>query len=101
MTRRLVFGREHALARILLTIICLALALLLAPAAEAQSRLPEFLAKMAPGELVLGADRFGPPEGQPPFAPVMAGSRLVGYAFVNSDWVNSTGYSGRPIQVLV
>ncbi|MDR3530057.1 MAG: 4Fe-4S binding protein [Rhodopila sp.] len=30
-----------------------------------------------------------------------AGTRLVGYAFVNADWVNSTGYSGQPIQVLV
>ena len=27
--------------------------------------------------------------------------KLVGYAFVNADWVNSTGYSGQPIQILV
>jgi NosR/NirI family nitrous oxide reductase transcriptional regulator len=32
---------------------------------------------------------------------VFAGERLVGYAFVNADWVNSTGYSGQPIQILV
>jgi hypothetical protein len=32
---------------------------------------------------------------------VLAGERTVGYAFVNSDWVNSTGYSGKPIEILV
>ena len=25
----------------------------------------------------------------------------LGYAFVNADWVNSIGYSGQPIQILV
>ncbi len=34
-------------------------------------------------------------------AKVFAGDKLVGYAFVNADWVNSTGYSGQPIQILV
>ncbi len=34
-------------------------------------------------------------------AKVFAGQKLVGYAFVNADWVNSTGYSGQPIQILV
>ncbi len=32
---------------------------------------------------------------------MFAGKKLVGYAFVNADWVNSTGYSGQPIQILV
>ncbi|MGP8122872.1 MAG: 4Fe-4S binding protein [Xanthobacteraceae bacterium] len=32
---------------------------------------------------------------------VFAGDRLAGYAFVNADWVNSTGYSGQPIEILV
>ena len=41
------------------------------------------------------------PQGSPPVAKVFAGERLVGYAFVNADWVNSTGYSGQPIQILV
>src|SRR5208337_548490 len=45
--------------------------------------------------------RLRPPEGNPPVAKVFAGKKLVGYAFVNADWVNSTGYSGQPIQILV
>lgn len=77
-------------------VLCLA-----ARPAGAQSRLAEFLAGVPVAEIVPGADRFGPPEGQPPVAPVLAGSRLLGYAYVNADWVNSTGYSGRPIQILV
>ena len=52
-------------------------------------------------ELIPGADHYGPPQGNPPVAKVFAGQKLVGYAFVNADWVNSTGYSGQPIQILV
>ncbi len=69
--------------------------------ASAQSRLPEFLAKVSPGDLVPGAERFAAPVGTPPVATALAGERTVGYAFVNSDWVNSTGYSGKPIDILV
>jgi NosR/NirI family transcriptional regulator, nitrous oxide reductase regulator len=69
--------------------------------ASAQSRLPEFLANVSPGDLVSGADRFAAPVGNPPVAAMLAGERTVGYAFVNSDWVNSTGYSGKPIEILV
>ena len=39
--------------------------------------------------------------GNPPVAAVSAGDRTGGYAFVNADWVNSIGYSGQPIQILV
>ena len=34
-------------------------------------------------------------------APVLEGDKLLGYAYLNSDFVNTTGYSGRPIHVLV
>ena len=69
--------------------------------ASAQSRLAEFLHDVPAGELVPGADRYAAPQGSPPVAQVLSGDRLVGYAFVNADWVNSTGYSGKPIQILV
>jgi NosR/NirI family nitrous oxide reductase transcriptional regulator len=67
----------------------------------AESRLAEFLAQAPASEIVPGADRYGPPEGAPPFVRAFAGDKLVGYAFVNADWVNSTGYSGQPIQILL
>jgi NosR/NirI family nitrous oxide reductase transcriptional regulator len=67
----------------------------------AESHLADFLAKAPPAEIVPGADRYGSPEGSPPFVRAFAGEKLVGYAFVNADWVNSTGYSGQPIEILV
>ena len=80
----------------------LVLALLTPPAAaQSQSRLAEFLSAVTPAEIVPGADRFGPVEGQPALAQAFAGQKLIGYVYVNSDWVNSTGYSGKPIQILV
>ena len=64
-------------------------------------KLAEFLAKIAPSDLVAGADRIGTPDGTPPVAPVFKGGQLIGYAYLNSDVVDSTGYSGKPIHVLV
>ena len=85
---------------------CLALSLLYlaaggGPCFAGDSRLTEFIAQAPAAELVPGADHYGPPQGAPPVAKVFAGERLAGYAFVNADWVNSTGYSGQPIEILV
>jgi NosR/NirI family nitrous oxide reductase transcriptional regulator len=77
------------------------LLLALVSGARADSRLAEFLGTIAPNELVEGADRFGAPEGQPPLAPVLQGDRLLGFAYLNSDVVDATGYSGKPIHILV
>ncbi len=71
------------------------------PSLAAESHLAAFLAKAPPAEIAPLADRYGRPEGSPPFVRAFAGDKLVGYAFVNADWVNSTGYSGQPIEILV
>lgn len=47
------------------------------------------------------ADRFGEVEGDPPAAPVYAGDRLLGYAFLTGNIVRIPAYSGRPVNVLV
>ena len=70
-------------------------------AADAQSRLAQFLPKLAPGEIFPGADRFGAIEGKPPTATVFTSGRPVGYVFLNSDIVNAAGYSGKPIDIVV
>ncbi len=79
-------------------------AILLALGFAAQSaqaaRLDEFLPKVAPGELFTGADRFGEPVGEPPIVPVYKGEELAGYAFLNADFTNATGYSGKPIHIV-
>jgi NosR/NirI family nitrous oxide reductase transcriptional regulator len=66
-----------------------------------ESQLAKYLTQVPASELAPGADRFGPVEGSPPVAKIFAGERLLGYAFVNADWVNSTGYSGQPIEILL
>ena len=47
------------------------------------------------------ADRLGPVQDAPRVAPAYSGEQLVGYVYLNSDHVNSVGYSGRPIHILV
>ncbi len=67
----------------------------------AAADLGRFLDKIEPTEIFPGADRLGPPEGDPPVAAAYKGNERVGYVFLNSDFVNSTGYSGKPIRILV
>jgi NosR/NirI family nitrous oxide reductase transcriptional regulator len=81
--------------------LALLVALLLCRSAVAESRLQEFLAKVQPSELVDGADRFGPAEGTPPTAPIFKGNQLLGLVYLNSDVVDATGYSGKPIRILI
>jgi NosR/NirI family nitrous oxide reductase transcriptional regulator len=69
--------------------------------AAAQTRLPEFLQQIQSAEIFPQSTRFGPIEGSPPSAAVFAGDRLLGYVYLNSDVVNSTGYSGKPINIVV
>lgn len=45
-------------------------------------------------------NRCSPAERSPSVAKIFSGDGTVSYAFVNADWVNSTGYSALPIRVL-
>jgi NosR/NirI family nitrous oxide reductase transcriptional regulator len=67
----------------------------------AAGRVQEFLPKTQPAEFFQGADRFGAPQGDPPLVPVQQGDRLLGYVYLNSDVTGATGYSGKPINLLV
>jgi NosR/NirI family nitrous oxide reductase transcriptional regulator len=73
----------------------------LAGEACAAGRLSDYLAKAEPAELVAGADRFGPLQGDPAIAPAYKGDQLLGFVYLNSDFANATGYSGKPIQLLI
>lgn len=78
-----------------------AAALLFAATAMAAGRLQEFLPKVQAGDVFAGADRFGPMRGDPPLAPAYRGEQLLGFVYLNSDFANATGYSGKPIHMLV
>ena len=82
----------------------LLLALLLAGvahSARAAVDLGSALATVDPGDLVPGADRFGPVEGTPPRAQALEGSTPRGHVFLNTDVVGAVGYSGKPIHLLI
>ena len=69
--------------------------------ARAAGRLSEYLGKAEPAELVAGANRFGPPQGDPAIVPALKDDQLLGFVYLNSDFANATGYSGKPIHLLV
>jgi len=72
-----------------------------ARAQDATPLLDSFLAKTPAAEVFPGADRFGPVQGSPPVAPAYQGQERVGFVYLTSDFVDTAGYSGKPIRVLV
>lgn len=73
---------------------------LAAGAPVAAANLDRYVGQVSAADLVPGADRLGDLQGDPPVAPAYAGDTVVGYVFLNSDFTNATGYSGRPIDIL-
>ena len=51
--------------------------------------------------LMPGATELGPLEGDPPAAPAYRDGELLGYVFSTRQVVDSTGFSGKPLDVLV
>ena len=77
------------------------LALCAADAASARSRLTEFTVSLPAQDVFPGATRFGDPQGDPPIVPAFAGDQLLGYVYLNSDFTVATGYSGKPVNMLI
>lgn len=88
-----------------LRLLLLALSLLLALPALAQTSsrpvLERLLPLVAAADLVPGADGYGPLREDLAVAPVLSGGATVAWVFVTSDFVGTTGYSGKPIHTLV
>ena len=83
-----------------LLFVFLALALAGFPAA-ARTVLDDLLPGIAAADLVPGADSFGQPRTDLAVVPVLKGGETLAWAFVTSDFVGTTGYSGKPIHTLV
>ena len=81
--------------------LLLALVLLLPLPAAAESVLENLLPKVTASDLVEGAEGFGPIRDDAPAVPVLKGGETIGWAFVTSDFVSTTGYSGKPIHTMV
>ncbi|MFD3191483.1 4Fe-4S binding protein [Sedimentitalea sp. HM32M-2] len=80
---------------------CLVLLLLILPPGIARAdSLASFLPDLDPARMVEGADGFGAIREDVPVAPVLKGGETVAWAFLTSDFVGTTGYSGKPIHVV-
>ena len=75
--------------------------LLVVSAAHAASELPRFIDAINPQEIFPGADRLGSATGDPLVAPAYQQGEQLGFVFLTSDFMNTTGYSGKPIHQLV
>jgi NosR/NirI family nitrous oxide reductase transcriptional regulator len=69
--------------------------------ARAAGRLNDYIGKAEPADLVPGANRFGPLQGDPAIAPAYKDNQPLGFVYLNSDFANAIGYSGKPIQLLI
>ena len=86
--------------RLVLALAWLALAASPVAAQSDPPLLGEFLARVPAPDLVDGAEAYGPMRDDIAAAPLLRGGETIGYAFLNSDIVGATGYSGRPIHIL-
>ncbi|MHA3980096.1 4Fe-4S binding protein [Halovulum sp. GXIMD14794] len=72
-----------------------------AAAQPSNSILSRYLTDIAPADLVEGADAWGAIRQDVPVAPVLSDGEEIGFVFVTSDFVGTTGYSGKPIHTMV
>ena len=63
--------------------------------------LQEFTSKVPATEFFPDATGYGAIQEQPPLVPVLKGEETIGYVFLNSDYVPSGGYSGKPIHIMI
>ncbi len=78
--------------------------LLLTAPLQAQGNSPQilhFTQQIAASDFVEGATSYGPLNETAPVVPILKDEELLGYAFITSDFVGTTGYSGKPIHVMV
>ena len=83
-------------------IVALGLALCavsLAPERASAETLASFLPQLKPADFAPGADAFGPVQQDVAVAPVLKGGETIAWIFLTSDFVDTTGYSGKPIYV--
>ncbi|MFN3954700.1 MAG: 4Fe-4S binding protein [Pararhodobacter sp.] len=73
----------------------------LALSAQSSAHLPRFMAEFPAGALVEGATGYGEMRADLPVAPVLRGGERIGWAFITSDFVGTTGYSGKPIHTMI
>jgi len=69
--------------------------------AWSDTQLPRFLKKLVPGDLNPLADAFGSVREDVPAVAILSDGQTIGWAFLTSDFVETGGYSGKPIHIVV
>ena len=77
------------------------LALLLISISTQASELPRFLDSIQASKIFPGADHLGAVTEKPIVAPAYKNKEQIGFVFLTSDYVNTTGYSGKPLHQLI
>ncbi|WP_310620585.1 4Fe-4S binding protein [Flexibacterium corallicola] len=88
----------------LVAVTFMAVAVLHSANAQAQSQssfLARFLPQIAPSLIVEGSDAYGSIRPDIPVAPLLKGDKQIGWVWITSDFVGTTGYSGKPIHTMV
>lgn len=80
--------------------VCATILLWGAPVA-AETVLSKYLPDIDISQFVEGADAFGAIRDDIPVVEVLHGSERIGWAYITSDFVSTTGYSGKPIHTMV
>ena len=86
---------------VVLLLLVLVVQLCLSPGGLAADNLDRLVSQPDLQALLPAADRFEPSEESPPVLQAYKGDELLGYVFLNSDFVSAVGYSGKPIHVAV
>lgn len=63
--------------------------------------LEKYLTNISAEKLFAQADGYGALVGNGLIAPVLKNGETIGYVFLNTDFVSATGYSGKPIKVII
>ena len=74
------------------TLILIAAFMIVAASQARSESLANFLPKLEPAQLYVGADSFGAVRDVVPVAPILKDGKTVAWAFLTSDFVGTTGY---------
>ncbi len=92
-------GLLRAVVAALVALLCAAIA---SPVdAQTTPHLTRFIAELPAEDLVDGATGYGEIRDDLPVAPVLRDGEQIGWAFITSDFVGTTGYSGKPIHTMI
>ncbi|RYD71128.1 MAG: FMN-binding protein, partial [Verrucomicrobiaceae bacterium] len=94
-------SRRHSVSILLTVVLCFGALFFWMQAASAVDDLNTYLPKVAPADFFPEAVRFGTPQGNPAIVPALKDDEVKGFVYLNSDFANATGYSGKPIHLLV